>query len=96
MYGRKYMGIDTSTFLVDKDGVVRGVWHKVKVPGHVAEVLKAVRRSDPCLARSISPPRPARTARGGDPRRRRGRVRTCRRRREAILSTADPRQEVSR
>ena len=41
MYGRKYMGIDRSTFLIDKGGVVRGVWHKVKVPGHVAEVLKA-------------------------------------------------------
>ncbi len=43
MYGRKYMGIDRSTFLIDKDGVVRGVWHKVKVGGHVAEVLKAAR-----------------------------------------------------
>ena len=43
MYGRKYMGIDRSTFLIDKDGVVRGAWHKVKVPGHVAEVLKAVK-----------------------------------------------------
>ena len=42
MYGRKYMGIDRSTFLIDKEGVVRNVWHKVKVPGHVAEVLKAV------------------------------------------------------
>ena len=42
MYGRKYMGIDRSTFLIDKDGTVRNVWHKVKVPGHVAEVLKAV------------------------------------------------------
>jgi peroxiredoxin Q/BCP len=42
MYGRKYMGIDRATFLIDKDGVVRGVWHKVRVPGHVAEVLKAV------------------------------------------------------
>jgi thioredoxin-dependent peroxiredoxin len=41
MYGRKYMGIDRSTFLVDKDGVVRNIWHKVKVSGHVAEVLKA-------------------------------------------------------
>ena len=40
-YGRKYMGIDRSTFLIDKGGVVRGVWHKVKVPGHVGEVLKA-------------------------------------------------------
>ncbi|MGH7095542.1 MAG: peroxiredoxin, partial [Stellaceae bacterium] len=43
MYGRKYMGIDRSTFLIDKDGVVRGVWHKVKVGGHVAEVLKAAK-----------------------------------------------------
>lgn len=42
MYGRKYMGIDRSTYLIDKDGVVRGAWRKVKVGGHVAEVLKAV------------------------------------------------------
>jgi thioredoxin-dependent peroxiredoxin len=41
MYGRKYMGVERSTFLVDKSGVVRGVWHKVKVSGHVADVLKA-------------------------------------------------------
>ena len=43
MYGRKYMGIERCTFLLDKEGVVRGVWHKVKVPGHVAQVLKAAR-----------------------------------------------------
>jgi len=43
MYGRKYMGIDRSTFLIGPDGVVRGAWRKVKVPGHVAEVLKAAR-----------------------------------------------------
>jgi thioredoxin-dependent peroxiredoxin len=42
MYGRKYMGIERATFLIDKDGMVRQVWHKVKVPGHVADVLKAV------------------------------------------------------
>ena len=41
MYGRKYMGIDRATFLIDKDGVVRNVWRKVKVTGHVAAVLKA-------------------------------------------------------
>lgn len=41
MYGRKYMGIERCTFLVDREGIVRGVWHKVRVPGHVAEVLKA-------------------------------------------------------
>ena len=42
MYGRKYMGIERCTVLIDKDGIVRNVWHKVKVPGHVGEVLKAV------------------------------------------------------
>jgi peroxiredoxin Q/BCP len=42
MYGRKYMGIERTTFLIDGDGVIRNVWKKVKVPGHVAEVLKAV------------------------------------------------------
>ena len=42
MYGRKYMGIDRSTFLIDTNGIVRGIWRKVKVPGHVAQVLKAV------------------------------------------------------
>jgi len=43
MYGRKYMGIERCTFLLDGEGVVRGVWHKVKVPGHVDEVLKALK-----------------------------------------------------
>ena len=42
MYGRKYMGIERSTFLIDGKGVLRGVWRKVKVPGHVDKVLKAV------------------------------------------------------
>ena len=41
MYGRKYMGIERTTFLIDKAGVIRRVWNKVKVTGHVAEVLKA-------------------------------------------------------
>ncbi len=43
MYGRKYMGIERCTFLLDDKGVVRGVWHKVKVPGHVTQVLEAAR-----------------------------------------------------
>jgi peroxiredoxin Q/BCP len=43
MYGRKYMGIDRSTWLIDGQGVIRRMWRKVKVPGHVAEVLAAVR-----------------------------------------------------
>lgn len=41
MYGRKYMGIERSTFLVDEKGVLRAEWRKVKVPGHVEEVLAA-------------------------------------------------------
>jgi peroxiredoxin Q/BCP len=43
MYGRKYMGIDRSTFLIDGQGVLRRVWRKVKVGGHVADVLAAAR-----------------------------------------------------
>ena len=43
MYGRKYMGIERATFLIDPKGVVRNVWHKVKVPGHVEEVLAAAK-----------------------------------------------------
>ena len=43
MYGRKYMGIERATFLIDGKGVLQGVWRKVKVPGHVEEVLKAVK-----------------------------------------------------
>ena len=41
LYGRKYMGIDRSTFLIDQAGRVVRVWRKVKTPGHAAEVLKA-------------------------------------------------------
>ena len=41
MYGRKYMGIERATFLIDKKGVIREIWHKVKVPGHADAVLKA-------------------------------------------------------
>ena len=41
MYGKKYMGIERATFLIDEKGVVQGAWRKVKVPGHVEEVLKA-------------------------------------------------------
>ena len=43
MYGRKYMGIDRSTWLIDGEGVIRRIWRKVKVPGHVDEVLAAAR-----------------------------------------------------
>jgi len=43
MYGRKYMGMERATFLIDGSGVIRGIWRKVKVPGHVEEVLQTAR-----------------------------------------------------
>ncbi|WP_419757881.1 thioredoxin-dependent thiol peroxidase [Acidisoma sp.] len=41
MYGKKYMGIERTTFLIDKTGKIAKVWRKVSVPAHAAEVLKA-------------------------------------------------------
>ena len=41
MYGRKYMGMERATYLIDVNGRVQKAWRKVKVPGHAAEVLKA-------------------------------------------------------
>ncbi|MCB1493897.1 MAG: peroxiredoxin, partial [Rhodobiaceae bacterium] len=46
MYGRKYMGIERATYLIDGNGKIAEVWRKVKVPGHVAAVLKAVAALD--------------------------------------------------
>jgi peroxiredoxin Q/BCP len=43
LYGRKYMGMERATFLVDAKGVIRHVWRKVKVPGHVEAVLAAAK-----------------------------------------------------
>ncbi len=43
LYGRKYLGIERSTFLIDRKGVLRREWRKVKVPGHAEEVLEAAR-----------------------------------------------------
>ena len=43
MYGKKYMGVERSTFLIDKAGKISKIWRKVKVPGHAAEVLAAVK-----------------------------------------------------
>jgi peroxiredoxin Q/BCP len=42
MYGKKYMGIDRSTFLISADGKIKSIWRKVKVPGHVEAVLEAL------------------------------------------------------
>jgi len=41
LYGRKYMGMERATFLVDAKGVIKHAWRKVKVPGHVEAVLQA-------------------------------------------------------
>ena len=43
LYGKQYEGIERSTFLIDREGVLRREWRKVKVAGHVAEVLEAAR-----------------------------------------------------
>jgi len=44
MYGKKYMGIERATFLIDKKGMINQIWRKVKVGGHVDEVLAAVQK----------------------------------------------------
>jgi peroxiredoxin Q/BCP len=43
LYGRKYMGLERATFLVNDKGVIAQAWHKVKVPGHVEQVLEAAK-----------------------------------------------------
>ena len=43
LYGRKYMGMERATFLVNAKGVIAEAWHKVKVPGHVEAVLEAAK-----------------------------------------------------
>ncbi len=43
MYGRKFMGVERTTVLIDPEGRIARIWRKVRVPGHVEEVLKAVR-----------------------------------------------------
>jgi thioredoxin-dependent peroxiredoxin len=44
MYGRKYMGVERSTFLIDKAGKIARAWRKVSVTGHAAEVMEAAKR----------------------------------------------------
>lgn len=44
MYGKKYKGIERSTFIIDSNGVLRAEWRKVKIPNHVSEVLTAVKK----------------------------------------------------
>jgi len=42
LYGKKFMGVNRETFLIDKDGIVRKIWHKVKPDEHASEVLETV------------------------------------------------------
>ena len=44
MYGKKYMGIQRSTFLINTEGKIQYIWNKVKVPGHAEEVLEVVKK----------------------------------------------------
>lgn len=46
MYGRKYMGIERTTFLIDEQGTIVKIWPKVKVTGHVEDVLKTIEQLD--------------------------------------------------
>ena len=43
MYGRKYMGVERTTVLIDRDGTIARAWNRVRVPGHAVEVLEAAR-----------------------------------------------------
>ena len=42
MYGKKYMGVERSTFLIDTEGIIKKIWRKVSVPGHILEVLSVI------------------------------------------------------
>ncbi len=42
MYGKKYMGVERATFVIDENGVIQKIWRRVKVPGHVDAVLESV------------------------------------------------------
>ncbi|MEM9468582.1 MAG: thioredoxin-dependent thiol peroxidase [Pseudomonadota bacterium] len=44
MYGKTYMGIERSTFLIDENGTIEQIWRKVKVPGHVDAVMEAIQQ----------------------------------------------------
>ena len=45
LFGKTFLGIQRSTFLIDENGVIRAIWRKVKVPGHVEQVLNAIKSS---------------------------------------------------
>ena len=43
MYGKKYMGVERTTYLIDENGKIKQIWRKVKVPGHIDAVLEAIK-----------------------------------------------------
>jgi len=43
LFGKKYMGVERATFLIDADGVIRHIWRKVKVPGHVEDIISKIK-----------------------------------------------------
>lgn len=45
MYGKKFMGIERSTFLIDEQGKIENIWHKVKVKGHVEDIMDIIKKS---------------------------------------------------
>ena len=55
MYGRKYMGVERTTVLIDRDGTIARIWNKVKVPGHAEEVLAAAKASALAAGFSLQP-----------------------------------------
>ena len=44
-YGKKYMGIDRSTFLIDKNGIIKNIWRKVRVKGHIDKVIEEIEKN---------------------------------------------------
>ena len=46
MYGKKYMGIERSTFVIDENGKIEALWRKVKVPGHVEDVMETIKQNN--------------------------------------------------
>ncbi len=55
MYGRKYMGVERSTFIIDREGRIARAWRKVSVAGHDDEVIAAVRELTPARSRRAGP-----------------------------------------
>ncbi|TAH33894.1 MAG: thioredoxin-dependent thiol peroxidase [Alphaproteobacteria bacterium] len=62
MYGRKYMGIERATFLIDEKGIIRGIWRKVSVPGHIDEVRAMISGKNIAANNNVKPTAKTKTA----------------------------------